>query len=121
MIARTARLLDAAAAADRALATPIWPRDRACPPAPAMPPLSELIFVDGDRAILPDPSGKTTVAPIGRGVAIAWAPTPELGGITLALFLAQGWGGFVATLTRPGLRSLISDLQAIDAQLEDAR
>lgn len=102
----------------RVVSTPIWPGDRVC--SQLMPPLRDALIVTEDaRCIVPDPRGGIAIVPIGTGLALGWTPTPEFGGVTLVAFTAIGPdAGFATTVTRPALRALIADLQAIDAQLE---
>lgn len=112
------------ASADRQLSTPIWPRDRACPPRADFAPMARPIIVlsSGDRCIVQHPSGHESVAPIVRGTYLAWAHAKPVGDVALVQFGGNGEPeGLVTILTRDGLRSLIADLQAIDAQLGDAR
>lgn len=107
--------------ADREVETPIWPRDRACPPRADFAPMSRPIIVlsSGDRCIVPHPSGFEAVAPIARGTHLAWAPAKPVGDVALVQFGGNGAPeGLVTILSRAGLRNLIADLQAIDAQLE---
>jgi hypothetical protein len=108
----------------RIVVTPIWPGDRACPvrPAATLPePMREAVIVTADeRCIVSHPLGGVAIVPIGAGLALGWTPAPELGGLVLAPFTASGAdAGFATVITRPTLRALIADLQAIDAQLEN--
>lgn len=107
-------------AADRELSTPIWPRDRACPPRADFAPMPRPIVLlsPGDRCIVPHPSGHEAIAPIARGTYLAWAHAKPIGDVALVQFGGNGEpDGLVTILSRAGLRSLIADLQAIDAQL----
>ena len=119
MSARDFRML---AAADREVATPVWPRDRACPPRAPFAPMSRpiLLIGAGDRCIVPHPSGGEAVVPIARGINLAWTHAAPIGAVALVQFGGSGEpDGLVTILSRAGLRSLITDLQAIDAQLGD--
>ncbi|MCP3729290.1 hypothetical protein M9978_02515 [Sphingomonas sp. MG17] len=114
------------AAIDRLVATPIWPVDHICPPQQPVEPLAPmrehiLVGPEDGRCVVTNPSGFSAIAPIGRGIALAWAPAPELGGVALSQFIALGPDrGIVTIVSRPGLKRLIADLQSIDAQLGDA-
>ncbi|WP_439539504.1 hypothetical protein [Sphingomonas sp.] len=111
-------------AADRELSTPIWPRDRACPPRADFAPMARPIVLlsCGDRCIVPHPSGHEALAPIARGTHLAWTHANPIGDVALVQFGGNGEPeGLVTILTRDGLRNLISNLQAIDARLEDER
>lgn len=110
------------AAPGREVATQIWPRDRACPPRADFAPMTRPIIVlsSGDRCIVPHPSGFEAVAPIARGTHLAWAHAKPIGDVALVQFGGNGEPeGLVTILSRDGLRSLIADLQAIDAQMGD--
>ena len=70
----------------------------------------------------PFADGWSATVLVCQGVSIGWAPWPTNHAILLSI-----WGGtpatrpsehnVTATLSRDGLRALIADLQAIDAQL----
>ncbi|MCA1199168.1 hypothetical protein K9B35_14415 [Sphingomonas sp. R647] len=110
------------AAQEREIETPIWPRDRACPLRADFAPMARPIVLlsSGDRCIVPHPSGHEAVAPIARGTHLAWAHAKPVGDVALVQFGGNGEpDGLVTILSRAGLRSLIADLQAIDAQLGD--
>ncbi|WP_422058647.1 hypothetical protein [Sphingomonas sp.] len=110
------------ASADRQLSTPIWPRDRACPSRADFAPMPRpIVLLNGaDRCIVPHPSGHEAVTPIVGGINLAWTHAAPIGGVALVQFGGSGEpDGLVTILSRDGLRSLIADLQAIDAQLGD--
>jgi len=94
---------------------------KATPATCPLPPLPDAIIVThGDAAIVPHPDGGHAIAPIGQGIALAWAPVPELGGVALVQFIAKGVSaGTVAVFSREGLRGHIAELQSIAAQLGD--
>lgn len=90
-----------------------------------LPPFSTPVIVrPSGTAILPYPFAEHVNATVMvcAGVSLGWAPWPTGDAILLSI-----WGGtpqtrpsehnVTATLSRDGLRALITDLQAVDAQL----
>lgn len=89
------------------------------------PPMARPVLVtDLGEAWVAHPfyRGVTTNVPLCEGLAVAWAPCTPLRQIILSI-----WGGHsenpsdesvTTTLTRPGLKRLIADLQSIADQLD---
>lgn len=89
------------------------------------PPFTAPVVVTpAGNAIVPYPfaDGVSATVLVCTGVSLGWVPWPTGDAILLSI-----WGGtpqtrpsehnVTATLSRNGLRALIADLQAIDAQL----
>lgn len=89
------------------------------------PPFTAPVVVTpAGNAIVPHPfaDGVSATVLVCAGVSLGWAPWPTNDAILLSI-----WGGtpqtrpsehnVTATLSRDGLRALIADLQAVDAQL----
>lgn len=91
---------------------------------PFPPMRAPLIVTERGEAWVPHPfyPDLTINVPLCEGLAVAWAPCTPVHGIILSI-----WGGnpenpsdesVTATLTRPGLKRLIADLQSIADQMD---
>lgn len=89
------------------------------PPEPARPPMpGPLIVTDSGHGVLLQPDGSYALTRIEQGITMGWMDIGP-GAILLAIRDAHCLApGIATTLTRPGLKGLIADLQSIDAQLD---
>lgn len=88
--------------------------------------MSAPVLLDGaGYAWIPDAhrSGAYQHREVCNGIAIAWAPVPEIERVLLCLAgghpLDPSDEALTVLITRTGLREIIADLQSIDAQLDD--
>lgn len=91
-------------------------------PGPSVrPPLDgPLLVLETGHVILPSMRGGDAfeITRLEQGLSLGWKPTPELGGLVLAISDGNAQTPMLATLiTRSGLQRLIEDLKSIDAQL----
>lgn len=94
----------------------------------APPPFAEPIVVTANgNAWLPYPfrNDHKAFVQVNAGMHLGWSPMPEVSAVLLSIWGTEpsdafGHHNVTATLTRPGLKALIADLQAIDAALDGA-
>lgn len=92
------------------------------PPGPTVLPAlpGPLLVTETGHVILPSmrPGGAFELTRLEQGVGLGWMPTPELGGLVLAISDGHARTPILATaLTRPALQQVIEDLKSIDIQL----
>lgn len=91
-----------------------------------LPMQGTVLYSDNGTVFVPHAfeHGRSVELPLSRGVAVSWAPCPEVDGALFILAagnLAQPSDEAIAiTLSRDGVRALARSLQLIDAQMEAA-
>ncbi|AJP72953.1 hypothetical protein [Sphingomonas hengshuiensis] len=96
--------------------------EKLAPPTRRPPMPGPLVVLTNGMALILQPDGSHAMQRLEAGLTLGWMDTPELGGIILSIRDAHCHAeGLVTTLSRPGLRGLIEDLQDIDAQLGERR
>ncbi|EPR09897.1 hypothetical protein M527_07170 [Sphingobium indicum IP26] len=90
-----------------------------------VPPFALPVLLDDDgRAWLPHGfrADMFTLTQVCEGIAIGWAPVPELGKVLLHFIGGNPFAptdeALAAALSKRGLRRMIADLQSIERQWE---